>query len=80
LESLLSDFDEDDSIPAVRVRVTFGDPVKEILKAADEIEADWIVMGVGESCARFHFRDRTAYMVTAAAHCPVLALRHTPSK
>ncbi|HEV2619973.1 MAG TPA: universal stress protein [Acidobacteriaceae bacterium] len=80
LNSLVANYSQDDSIPGVKVRVTIGDPVKEILNSADETEADLIVMGIAGASPLFHFRDSAAYKVTAAAHCPVLALRHGPSQ
>jgi nucleotide-binding universal stress UspA family protein len=78
LRRLLSD--ERDSMPVVHVKVVAGDLVKEILNAVDETEADWIVMGMDGAFPLFHFRDSAAYRVTAAARCPVLILRHPPSR
>jgi nucleotide-binding universal stress UspA family protein len=68
----------DDLIPAVHVSVTAGDLVKAILHAADETEADCIVVGATGAFPLFQFRDSAAYKVTATAHCPVLAIRHAP--
>jgi nucleotide-binding universal stress UspA family protein len=74
LRSLLPD--TDDPAPGIHTKVVAGDLVKEIMSTAAETEADLIVVGMDGALPLFHFRDSTAYKVTAAAHCPVLAFHH----
>jgi nucleotide-binding universal stress UspA family protein len=64
--------------PPIRTRVVFGNRVEEILHEARITGADWIVLGVDGAFPFWPFRDSTAYKVLAAAHCPVLTLRHDP--
>lgn len=56
--------------------VDFGTPADLILKAAEQQQADLIVLGVRRS-ATFagHLPPATAYKVVCQAHCPVLTIR-----
>jgi nucleotide-binding universal stress UspA family protein len=58
------------------LRVDFGTPADEILRAASEQNTDLIVMGVRRS-ATFagHLPPATAYKVVCQAACPVLTVR-----
>ncbi len=60
----------------VQAMVSCGDVVDEILKAAIQMSADWIVMGVDQSFPFWSLKDSKAYRVLAAARCPVLTIRH----
>lgn len=59
--------------------VRFGNPAERILEAADELEADLIVLGVrgadGHLGAATHLERTTAHKVVAHASCPVLTVR-----
>lgn len=61
---------------SLQVSVKTGHVVGEILNAATEMKADWIVLGVDGDLPYWPLQDSTAYKVVAAAHCPVLSLRH----
>jgi nucleotide-binding universal stress UspA family protein len=65
-------------ISAVRVVVSSGKLAEEILKAAGESDADWIVLGANGGLGVWPFTDGAAYKVLSAAKCPVLTLRHEP--
>ena len=56
-----------------------GSPSDEILKLADEENADLIVLGVRDAQWRLpavtHFADSTAYKIVTRAVCPVLTVR-----
>lgn len=56
--------------------VEFGTPADRILKAAADLQADLIVLGVRRS-ANFpgHLPPATAYKVVCQGHCPVLTIR-----
>lgn len=57
-------------------RVTAGDPAAEIVRIANEISADLIVLGVHHYPFRLPFgKETTAYKVLASAPCPVLTLK-----
>ncbi|HTV03991.1 MAG TPA: universal stress protein [Acidobacteriaceae bacterium] len=57
-------------------RVTAGDPAVEIVRVANEISADLIVLGVHHYPFRLPFgKETTAYKVLASAPCPVLTLK-----
>jgi len=58
------------------LRIEFGTPSEEILRAAADLRADLIVLGVRRS-ATFagHLPPATAYTVVCQAHCPVLTVR-----
>ncbi len=59
--------------------VRFGNPAERILEAAEELEADLIVLGVREAGKRLgaatHLERTTAHKVVAHATCPVLTVR-----
>ncbi len=59
--------------------VRFGNPAERILEAAEELEADLIVLGVrdaaGDLGAATHLERTTAHKVVAHAPCPVLTVR-----
>src|ERR1700682_457589 len=58
--------------------VRFGNPAERILKAAMELEADLIVLGVRDAAgylgAATHLKRTTAHKVVAHAPCPVLTV------
>jgi len=57
-------------------RVVPGDATKEILRAAEEIHADLIVLGVHPGVSHGPLRkDEHAYSVVTSALCPVLSFR-----
>lgn len=64
----------------VETLIRHGDPAKEILKAAIDIEADMIIMG---SHSRQSLLDKlmgdTPAAVTKRAPCPVLVVSHLPA-
>jgi nucleotide-binding universal stress UspA family protein len=59
--------------------VRFGNPAERILEAANELEADLIVLGVRDAAghlgAATHLERTTAHKVVARATCPVLTVR-----
>jgi len=59
--------------------VRFGNPAQRILEAAEELEADLIVLGVRDAAghigAATHLGRTTAHKVVAHAPCPVLTVR-----
>ena len=60
----------------VNKQVVPGDVTKEILRAAEEIHADLIVLGVHPAASRWALRkDESAYSVVTSAQCPVLSFR-----
>jgi nucleotide-binding universal stress UspA family protein len=65
-------------VPPVHTMVTCGELAEEILKVADRIQADWIVLGADSGSHRWPFSESVAYRVLTAANCPVLILRHGP--
>lgn len=61
-------------------QVVPGNVTKEIPRAADEIHADLIVLGVHPATFRWALRkDESAYFVVASAACPALSFR-TPGQ
>lgn len=60
--------DPTDLAPIVHTVVTMGKLADEILKTADQMDADWIVLGA-EGDHRFG-------SLSASAACPVLSIRH----
>jgi nucleotide-binding universal stress UspA family protein len=59
--------------------VEFGEPSEEILRAAETLEPELIVMGLNRSrhiTAAAHMPWATAYDVACAANCPVLTVRN----
>ncbi len=67
-----------EGMSATHIRVRSGDLVKEILAAAGETKADWLILGVDGTLPFLPFRNTTAYKVIAGAKCPVLTIRHEP--
>lgn len=59
--------------------VRFGNPAERILEAANELDADLIVLGVRDAAghlgAATHLERTTAHKVVARATCPVLTVR-----
>lgn len=59
--------------------VLFRNPAQRILEAANELEADLIVLGVRDAAgylgAATHLERTTAHKVVARAICPVLTVR-----
>jgi nucleotide-binding universal stress UspA family protein len=68
--------DGENLVLAIRSRAVCGNRVEEILRAAQQGEADWIVIGVGSVIPVWQFRDTTSYKLLTAARCPVLTVRH----
>jgi len=62
----------------VHARATYGKLVEEILGAAIQTGADWIVLGVNKEVSSLPFRDSNAYKVIVAAKCGVLTIHHNP--
>jgi nucleotide-binding universal stress UspA family protein len=57
-------------------RVAFGHPADEILRAAEDREADLIVLGARKpDFSISQLPPATAYKVVCSAHCPVLTIR-----
>ncbi|HUI75030.1 MAG TPA: universal stress protein [Candidatus Acidoferrum sp.] len=60
-------------------KVRFGDPAKQILKVAEEVHADLIVLGAKASnlhpAIATHVIMATAHKVVCDAECPVLSVR-----
>jgi nucleotide-binding universal stress UspA family protein len=70
---------DDDLFPSVLTKETVGRVVPEILRVADEIHADLIVLGVhADSLFGTPQGGRTAYEIIASAACPVLTLKLDP--
>lgn len=76
LEALVSD--GVNLVPPVHTLVTTGKLAEAILKAADQTNADWIVLGTAGSHRVWPFNESAAYKVLVAASRPVLTLRHEP--
>jgi nucleotide-binding universal stress UspA family protein len=66
--------------PPILTTVTSGKVAEEILKAAAQTGADWIVLGAEGRAPFWSFDQSAAYKVLIAADCPVLTLRHEPSR
>jgi nucleotide-binding universal stress UspA family protein len=64
--------------PPIHTLVTTGKLADEVLKAADQTNADWIVLGADGGYRLGPFNTTAAYKVLTAANCPVLSLRHEP--
>lgn len=78
LESLLPN---DGLLPPVQKKETVGRVIPEILRVADEIHADLIVLGVhAESFLWAPQGGSTAYGIIASATCPVLTLKVDPAQ
>ena len=67
-------------VPPVHTLVTTGALAEEILKAADQTDADWIVLGADGRHRSWPFYECAAYQVLRRATCPVLTLRHEPHR
>jgi nucleotide-binding universal stress UspA family protein len=60
------------------IRVEAGEVVEQILRTAEKLRADLIVMGSNPDTAFWPVHgDNTVYNVIAEAKCPVLTLRHS---
>jgi nucleotide-binding universal stress UspA family protein len=58
--------------------VEAGEVVEQILRTAEKLRADLIVMGSNPDMAFWPvYGDNTVYNVIAEAKCPVLTLRHS---
>lgn len=68
-----------DLMPAVHTRVTCGEVAEEVLKAAEQSNADMILLG-SSGYSRWSFNDSLAYRVLSGASCPVLAYRRELSR
>ena len=66
-----------DLMPAIHTRVNCGALADEILKAAEQTEADLILLGTSGYSA-WSFNESMAYKVLTAAPCPVLTYHHEP--
>jgi nucleotide-binding universal stress UspA family protein len=64
--------------PPVHTSVTSGKLDEEVLKAAAQTGADWIVLGADGGLRSWFFNESAACKLLAAASCPVLTLRHEP--
>jgi nucleotide-binding universal stress UspA family protein len=67
-------------VSLVQTRVTSGKLAEEILKAAVQTDADWIVLGAEGGLRSWFFPESAACKMVAAAPCPVLTLRHEPTQ
>jgi len=73
---LLRRSDNEDVGQKLLARVTADDPAIEIVRVANEISADLIVIGVHHYPFHLPFgKEATAYRVLASAPCPVLTLK-----
>jgi nucleotide-binding universal stress UspA family protein len=63
-----------------RLILTPGKLAEEILKAAVQTNADWIVLGAEGGLRSWLFPESAACKMVAAAPCPVLTLRHEPAQ
>lgn len=72
--------DATDLVPPVHTMVSTGKLADEILKAADQVDADWIVLGT-DAAPRFDpIGASLACQLLARVKCPVLTLCHDPSR
>ncbi len=62
--------------PVVHSKVLFGQVATEILKASNQIGADWIVLSTDRGKRTGFFKETRAFEVLANANCPVLTLGH----
>jgi nucleotide-binding universal stress UspA family protein len=67
-------------VPPVHTLVTKGLLAEEILKVADQTDADWILLGADGTHRSWPFRESAAYQVLRRATCPVVTLRHEPDR
>lgn len=62
----------------VNAQIEVGGVVNHVLNAANEMQADLIVLGTDAAGSFWSIRgDGTAYEIIARASCPVLTIRHT---
>lgn len=64
-----------EEMTSVHTIVEAGEPVLEILRIADAIEADWLVMGIEHDHEWWSMTNNAAYQVIARSHIPVLVVR-----
>jgi nucleotide-binding universal stress UspA family protein len=65
---------------SVRYMVKYGAVDETVLATAAEIKADWLVIGVDNALISPPLINTNAYRLLAAAECPVIVIRHAPSK
>lgn len=77
-ETLFSDLrpEVQSKVAEIKLNVAFGNPVEEIRKEAQRIQAGWIVVGVNDDMFMWPLPESTAYKTLITADCPVLAIRH----
>jgi nucleotide-binding universal stress UspA family protein len=68
------------AVSPVHTKVVSGNLAEEILKAAVQTHADWIVLGADGGLRSWFFPESAACKMVATAPCPVLTLRHQPSQ
>lgn len=61
---------------ATRTRVAAGELIEEVLHAAEETGADWIVCGVDGTLPFWKFGETAAYQLLSRSPRPVLTIRH----
>jgi nucleotide-binding universal stress UspA family protein len=66
-------------VSPMHTRVVSGNLVEEILKAAVQTDADWIVLGADGGLRSWYLPETAACKTVATAPCPVLTLRHEPA-
>jgi len=62
----------------IQICISTGKLADEILKTAQRIDADWIVLGAGNEPRTWQFRDSAAFRVLAEADRPVLTVHRKP--
>jgi len=84
IEARLAKLLPDDGVPwrHLQFRINFGNPAREILRAAEELNPDLLVVGVGESLASARWPALTTHLpwtvlphILAVITCPMLAVR-----
>jgi nucleotide-binding universal stress UspA family protein len=65
-------------VTPVQSLVTMGSLDQEILKAAEQTNADWIIMGAADQQQSWPFNASAHYKVLCRTTRPVLTLRHMP--
>lgn len=60
---------------AVHTVVTAGETVAELLRMADEVEADWMIMAIEHDHPWWSMSNSAAYQVVAESRVPVLIVR-----
>ena len=71
--------DAKNRVSPVHTRVVSGNLAEEILKAAVQTNADWIVLGADGKLRSWFAPESAACKMIATAPCPILTLRHEPS-